>query len=199
MPGTTRCWLHRQAGYVRELNKSQHSRHSSAARIGRRVMKELQWPKDDFLNLFRTDSQSEEKTIAGILWDQHVGDDVFSLEKLQSDIASDLFPLARRLLPANFLSLSPSRALTCLRLEIDPNEWIVSCWHLRLFAAELWLQTASELLPGRQHMKVAPRTLELARKAQELIQQGLSQKVAASQLKIKPPYISRLLKRIHSA
>lgn len=198
MPGTTRCWLHRQVGSIRELDKKLHSRQSAAARLGRRVMKELQWSKDDFLNLHHTDSQIEEKSIASILWGLHASSEKSLFEELRIDFTNGKYAQVQALLPSNFNRLSNARALARLRRHIDTNEWCISCWYNRVFAAEEWMNMASRLSPGRQHMKVTSRTHELVSEARELINQGLSQKEAAARLKITPPYISRLLKRFHS-
>ncbi|MBU0589213.1 MAG: helix-turn-helix domain-containing protein [Gammaproteobacteria bacterium] len=198
MPGTTRCWLHRQVGFIREVDKKLHSRQSATARLGRRVMKELQWSKDDFLNLHHTDSQIEEKSIASILWGLHASSEKSLFDELRIAFTNGQYPQVQALLPSNFNRLSNARALARLHRHIDTNEWCISCWYNRVYAAEEWINMASRLSPGRQHMKVTRRTHELVSEARELINQGLSQKEAAARLKITPPYISRLLKRFHS-
>jgi hypothetical protein len=163
------------------------------------VIKDLQWSKDDFLNLHRTDSQIEEKSIASILWGLHASCEMSLFEELRIDLTNGQYPQVQALLPSNFNRLGNARALARLRRHIDTNEWCISSWYNRVYAAEEWMNMASRLSPGRQHMEVTSRTHELVSAARELIDQGLSQKEAAARLKITPPYISRLLKRFHSS
>lgn len=197
-PGASRCSLHGQPEVVRLSGKKIHSRNSAAARLGNRVMKKLNWSAEEFLNPYRIDTQVEQKTVAGILWGRQLGTGGFSTEYLQEEVARGNFPRLQKVLGNRFTRLNTARALALLRSKVDHNEWVVSSWYVRAFAAERWLEAAAELSPGRRQNQVAPKTLELVALAQTLINQGLSQKEAADRLNIKPPYLSRLLKRFPS-
>lgn len=199
MPGVTRCWLHSQAELLRLVDKKLHSRNAAAARLGKRVTMKLKWRADELLNPLRTDARSEEKTVAGILWNAHIDEDGFSFELLREKILEGKFPNVRKLLGIRFASLNNARAFALLRSRLDRNEWIVSSWYIRVFAAERWLEAAGDLSPGRRQSQVAPQTVELVTRARTLIGRGLNQKEAADLLKIKPPYLSRLLKRFPPA
>lgn len=198
MPGTTRCSLHGQAELLRRVDKKLHSRNSASARLGRRVMNKLNWEPNQFVNLFLTDPECEVKTLASILWGKQIGRLGHSLEFFQECLSKGMFPRVQALLGDRFTKLSGARALAFLRTKLDPNEWIVSGWCQRAVAAELWLEAAAELSPGRRQSQVAQRTVETVTRARALIDQGLSQKETAELLQIKPPYLSRLLKRFPS-
>lgn len=198
IPSSTRCRQHSQNQYIRgEADEMRmHSQISSQARLARSVIAELNWSRSDFLTDRGEDCYVEEKTIAGLFWGASTGYCGYTIQHLKDGFRAGRFPRVRSLLPHNFLEGDDVRACAALRQHIDPGEWAPSYWHSRVVAAELWLEAATSLSPGRAHMKPSTLNLERVARARFLLQQGHSNKSIAAQLGISPSHLSHLLRRL---
>ena len=198
MPATTRCAQHSQTQSIRVDDgvAKVHAQISSDARLAKRVIAKLGWAPNDFLTDFGHDGFVEEKTIGGLLWGLHVGDEGHTLHHLRGSLRAGHLPRVCALLPSNFCELDDVRACASLRRHIDPDEWVVSYWYTRVGAAEAWLDAAEALSPGRTHMMPTDQNRERVAKAHVLLQQGLPKKDIAVRLGISQSHLSHLLRRL---
>jgi AraC-like DNA-binding protein len=173
-----------------------HSLASASARLAKQVVTLLRWQPDDFVTDRGDDCKAEEKTISGLLWGSDWGSGNRSIEHLQTHMRAGAYPRVRARLPQDFCELNTARASATLRRHIDPGEWVPSYWLSRVGAAEIWLEAAESLSPGRMHMKPSETNQKRVGVARSLIQQGLPKKEIALRLGISPSHLSHLLRRM---
>lgn len=195
MPGGSRCAWHSQTKVARLTDSRSHSAISASSRTANDVMRVLRWPRTYFVTDRGEDPRIEEKTVAGIVWGLNVDDNCFNLEGLRKGLIGGRFPHVCALLPQNFCDLSDARACAVLRRCIDPREWVVSYWFIRVVAAEKWLEVAADLSPGRVHMKPSKENRVRVEQARIWIGQGLAKKEVATRLGVSPSHLSQLLRR----
>jgi CRP-like cAMP-binding protein len=80
-----------------------------------------------------------------------------------------------------------------LRRVLDPHEWIVEYWPVKIRLANNWLTVADQLTPGRAGMSATNEAR--LRRADMLLSQDVPKKEIALDLGISPSHLSQLLKR----
>jgi len=129
--------------------------------------------------------------LLGILWPQAAVQ--FHPEDWVSVITSVLrkTPLVRARLPKHFELMTLPRQLTIFRATLDPNEWSVANWPLKVVIAELWLAREREFASSRD---MSTKNQERCKITLAFLAACTSQADAARRLDVPEDRLSQLLK-----
>jgi len=107
-------------------------------------------------------------------------------------------PLARQLLPPDFMTISHAQQLSALRKAIDPQEWDYSLWPEKIAQAQKWCQAESDLASRRKGPGPAKETVRKAMMARDLLASGMSKTEVAKSMNLTLSHLSHILRRTAS-
>lgn len=130
--------------------------------------------------------------LLAILWPGAV---VFGRTEAWQGIVGGVLHWARHVrskLPHTFARMSFPKQLESLREVIDPNDWRVSDWPLKIAVAELWFAREEEATPRRG---MSEKNRARCEQALALLAAGVSQADAAARLRMNEDRLSQLLRK----
>lgn len=194
LPQRLRCRLHTQSmiGRSGSEGKAIHSWIAAQSRLAASVMRTLAWHPNEHVNDSFDNTFGEMNFLAGCLW----GVSGARSQEVLLEWASNVLkasPMVRSQLPGHFERLSPSRKFSALRYCLDPQDWVLDAWPVKISAAEQWFSVAASLSPGRARMSAVNQ--QRLHEAFKLLATGLPKKEVASRLGVSPSHLSHLLAR----